>query len=144
MWTRFMDMHSGGDAKTAWNKIYIEAPEELAIEVFKSRFGRDPYHTTCTCCGEDFSISSKESFEQISGHDRGCDFGYFFKDTGEYAGKDFKSEFDKESLTWSCTIDGREVMGLYVEERGEYWKQYQIVEEYISNEDVRVIYHDEF
>lgn len=27
MWTRFMDMHSGGGSKEKWEYIYIEAPE---------------------------------------------------------------------------------------------------------------------
>jgi hypothetical protein len=54
MWTRFMDMHSGGDAKTG--DVFIEAPEAQARAIFTARFDRDPDHVTCTCCGRDYSV----------------------------------------------------------------------------------------
>jgi len=72
MWTRFMDMHSGGSAKERWSYIYIEAPEDEARLIFYNRFGHNPERVTCTCCGNDYSISSDGSLKQLTGYDRGC------------------------------------------------------------------------
>lgn len=72
MWTRFMDMHSGGGSKEKWEYIYIEAPEAEAKVIFYNRFDHSPERVTCTCCGDDYSISSDESLEQLSAYDRGC------------------------------------------------------------------------
>lgn len=72
MWTRFMDMHSGGGQKEKWAYIYIEAPQEEAELIFYNRFGHNPNRVTCTCCGQDYSIDDKESLEQLTGYDRGC------------------------------------------------------------------------
>lgn len=72
MWTLFWDMHSGGDLKLNWSKIYVELPRDRAIEYFKTRFGRDPYNVTCSCCGEDYSISEEDTLEQVSGYHRNC------------------------------------------------------------------------
>lgn len=71
MWTRFYDMHSGGGAKEKWGIIYIEAPEQEAKVVFYNRFGHNPDRVTCTCCGNDYSISEYSSLEeaQISERD---------------------------------------------------------------------------
>ena len=71
-WTRFHDMHSGGGLKEKWACIYIEAPEAEARVVFYNRFGHNPERVTCTCCGEDYSISEGESLAQLTGYDRGC------------------------------------------------------------------------
>lgn len=68
--TKFWDMHSGGSQKLGWDKIYIEAPEDEAIRVFYSRFGRNPYRVTCTCCGEDYSISEHADLEEASVYHR--------------------------------------------------------------------------
>lgn len=66
-----MDMHSGGRTKIEpFNKILIEAPEDAAREYFTKRWGRDPEHVTCRCCGEDYSVSQEESLAQITGYDR--------------------------------------------------------------------------
>lgn len=72
MWTRFMDMHSGGGLKEAFAHCYIEAPEAEAKVIFYNRFGHNPERVTCTCCGEDYSISSEESLDQITAFERGC------------------------------------------------------------------------
>ena len=72
MWTRFMDMHSGGGRKLQWSSIMIEAPEAEAIEVFRNRFGRDPLKITCHCCGEDYSVSEYETLEEATAFGRGC------------------------------------------------------------------------
>lgn len=76
MWTRFMDMHSGGGQKLDWATILIEAPEAEAKAIFYARFERNPERVTCTCCGEDYSISSEESLEQITAFDRGCKWAH--------------------------------------------------------------------
>lgn len=74
VWTRFMDMHSGGGQKLDWAKVYIEAPEEDAAKVFMHRFGRNPNNITCSCCGEDYSFRDSETLEQASAFDRHCKF----------------------------------------------------------------------
>ena len=56
MWTKFFDMSSGGSEKTDWTVIYIELPEDKAVEYFEDRFGRNPHNVTCDCCGSDFSV----------------------------------------------------------------------------------------
>ena len=72
MWTRFMDMHSGGDLKEKWRYIYIEAPEEEAKVIFYNRFGHNPNRVTCTCCGKDYSISSNKTLKTITAYNRNC------------------------------------------------------------------------
>lgn len=74
MWTRFHDMHSGGSQKEDWGRIYIEAPMEEAIVIFYNRFGHNPERVTCTCCGEDYSISEHESLAQLTAFDRNCEW----------------------------------------------------------------------
>lgn len=66
MWTRFMDMHSGGGQKEKYEEIYIEAPEEEAFCVFYNRFGHSPYHVTCSCCGEDYSTYEFDTLENAT------------------------------------------------------------------------------
>ena len=74
MWTKFMDMHSGGDQKEDKQYILIEAPEEEAKVIFYNRFGHNPERITCTCCGEDYSISEYKTLDQATGFERGCAF----------------------------------------------------------------------
>lgn len=74
MWTCFWDMHSGGGKKEQWSMIYIEAPEEEAKVIFYNRFGHNPEHVTCKCCGEDYSIDEWESLEDATGFHRGCTY----------------------------------------------------------------------
>lgn len=72
-WTLFWDMHSGGGTKEfPYEKIYIEAPENEAKVIFYNRFGHNPERVTCTCCGEDYSISESDTLEQASGYHRNC------------------------------------------------------------------------
>ena len=71
-WTKFHDMHSGGDQKLDWPFIFIEAPLQEAKAVFYHRFGRNPDRITCTCCGEDYSISESEDLAQASAYQRNC------------------------------------------------------------------------
>lgn len=75
--TLFWDMHSGGGSKEKWEKIYIEAPEAEARAVFYNRFGHSPDRVSCTCCGEDYSVSEESDFAQASAYHRNCDSAYF-------------------------------------------------------------------
>jgi hypothetical protein len=71
-WTLFWDMHSGGRTKVKpYEEIYIEAPKEEAKVIFYNRFGRNPERVTCTCCGQDYSISEEESLEEATRFHRG-------------------------------------------------------------------------
>lgn len=74
MWTRFYDMHSGGDQKLDWPIIFIEAPEQEAKIIFENRFDRDPNNVTCNCCGNDYSISESESLLEATDYDRIIDY----------------------------------------------------------------------
>jgi hypothetical protein len=73
-WTRFMDMHSGGGLKEdPYSIILIETDEDAAKRVFYSRFGHNPERITCTCCGEDYSVSSitdDNALAMITAYDR--------------------------------------------------------------------------
>lgn len=75
MWTLFWDMHSGGGKKEPpYDMIYIEAPESEARIIFYNRFGHNPERVTCTCCGEDYSISEAKTFEQVAGYHLGWEY----------------------------------------------------------------------
>jgi hypothetical protein len=118
MYTRFMDMHSGGGTKEApYDKIFIEAPEEEAKVIFYNRFGHSPDRVTCTCCGEDYSITEGESLAELSAYDRNCAYVYFYKDdgtkaegTGKY-GKNTVWDSDRRTRVFK----GRDVEEGYVE-----------------------------
>ena len=64
-WTRFSDMHSGGDQKLDWGMIVIQMPEDAAIDYFEERFGRDPMNVTCDCCGDDYSVQEFTSLADV-------------------------------------------------------------------------------
>jgi len=70
--TRFMDMHSGGKLKTPFTHIYVDAPLDKAIDIFKDTFKRDPDNVTCKCCGEDFVYEEYSSLEEATAYDREC------------------------------------------------------------------------
>ncbi len=73
MWTKFWDMHSGGGLKEdPIQFIFIEAPADEAVVVFYNRFKHNPYRVTCSCCGEDYSVSCHETLLQASGFHRSC------------------------------------------------------------------------
>jgi len=81
MWTQFMDMHSGGGSKEKWEYIYIEATEEEAEVIFYNKFGHNPGRVSCTCCGEDYSVSESKTLEEATGYERGC---LYSKEQGVY------------------------------------------------------------
>jgi hypothetical protein len=68
--TRFMDMHSGGKLKTPFTHIYVDAPLDEALAIFKDTFQRDPNNVTCKCCGEDFVYEEYNSLEDATAYDR--------------------------------------------------------------------------
>lgn len=133
-WTQFWDMHSGGRTKEApYEQIYIEAPEDEAKIIFYNRFGHNPSRVSCTCCGDDYSISEGESIEQVTGYQRGCDYGYF---------KDGKEVSEKEA--WKSgkgLLEGCE--SKYVERESPKKMSYikfMTVEQYEKQKDVLIIY----
>jgi hypothetical protein len=67
-------MSSGGSRKEKWDKIYIEAPMSEASSIFYSRFGHAPSRVTCTCCGEDYSVSESDTLEEASAYHRNCPY----------------------------------------------------------------------
>lgn len=73
MWTEFWDMHSGGGLKEKpYDYIYIEAPIAEAKVIFYNRFGHSADRVSCTCCGEDYSVSEYLTIEHATAHHRGC------------------------------------------------------------------------
>lgn len=69
MWYHFMDMHSGGYAKTKYEHIFIKArSEEEAIEIFEDRFDTNPESVACSCCGSNFSISSDKNIKNLASY----------------------------------------------------------------------------
>lgn len=83
MWTRFMDMHSGGPQKEKWAHIYIEAEQEEAKVIFYNRFGHSPDRVSCTCCGEDYTVDESPTIEEASAFNRNCEYVYFRPDGTE-------------------------------------------------------------
>lgn len=112
-WTRFMDMHSGGSTKVKpFEYIYIQAEGQIAKRIFYGLFGRNPHRVTCTCCGEDYSISENETdLKQATAYERGC---LYDKDKDEYLEKD----------------------------SGKSYCEYVKLSEYVKKPDVLVIYWD--
>jgi hypothetical protein len=113
MWTRFMDMHSGGGQKEDFHKCYIEAPYDEACSVFYSRFGHNPDRVTCTCCGSDYSVDESETLEQATGYDRCC-------------------AYDNEA---KCYIEKQR--------KPAYGEKYRTVAEYVKEDGVKVIPKEE-
>lgn len=113
MWTRFMDMHSGGSRKEEWEYIYIEAFEEEAKVIFYNRFGHDPEQVTCFCCGDDYSISESETLESVTAYDRGC-------------------RWDKEKNKYVDEADNR-----------RSWEVYQTLKEYKKGKSALFIFESD-
>jgi hypothetical protein len=68
--TKFMDMHSGGGRKLEWEYIWIEGDEATARDLFEARFGRDPDNVTCSCCGQDYSVSEYDTLKAATSYER--------------------------------------------------------------------------
>lgn len=105
-WTRYMDMHSGGDLKLDWKSIYIEAPEDEADIIFEQLFDRDPYNITCLCCGPDYEVNERDSLAQATGFERNCLYvdGKYYERKGDsyreyYTLDEYKKQTDILILT---------------------------------------------
>lgn len=126
-----MDMHSGGGQKLAWSKILIEAPEKEAELIFQNRFGRNPHRVTCTCCGNDYSLSESDSLEEATAFDRGCAYAYFDKSGEEVP--------EREAWVSGKGLQNGAV-GRYVERHnGKSYSKYLTLEQYLASEKVLVI-----
>ncbi len=143
-WTHFHDMHSGGGAKVVLmpdgsfkdgesrfgetgqpkGHIFIEAPEDEARVIFYNRFGHSPDRVTCTCCGEDYSVSESETLAQATGYNRRCRWD---KKAGSYV-----EEWDDRVLKYCSTEKDRQH---YREHRGLV-----SLEDYLRDPEVLVIY----
>lgn len=116
MWTTFWDMHSGGSQKEKWSKGFIEAPEGEAVSVFYARFGHNPNRVTCTCCGEDYSISENETLAKATAFHRNCEWdkvegGYVERprsDYGEYMTLDEYIASDDVMVIYASDITANE------------------------------------
>ena len=75
MWTRFMDRYTDDGKKEAWDFIYIEADRDVAIHLFRDKFGHDPLEVKCAMCGRFYAIVSESTLAQVSGFERGCRVG---------------------------------------------------------------------
>lgn len=146
MWTLFWDMHSGGGAKEKnYDKIYIEAPEDEAIVVFYNMFGHNPNRVSCTCCGEDYSISESETLEQASAYHRNCEWGYFrpdgtrcSKDDAWVLGKGTKKGYTERYIEKQEESRIR-IRGEYNTKKSDKWGLYMTVAKYVKQKDVLVI-----
>lgn len=132
-WTQFMDMHSGGGTKEApYEYIYIEAPEGEASAIFYAKFGHSPSRVSCTCCGDDYSVSHAETFEKLTGYERRC--RYIEDARGwKYRGDD--------KLEGRYVEDGEEVPDGYAvsSTSSHRYGQYMTVEQYVAKPTVLVI-----
>ena len=138
MWTLFWDMSSGGSTKHRYEKIYIEADKEEAKKIFFNRFGTNPERVSCTCCGNDYSIDSDESFEQLSGFHRNCRAIEIPQGVdGLYDHKAI------EGLKYYYEDNEDPPEGHKFAKRYTIGRSYQTVEEYKKNKDVLVITADE-
>ena len=110
MWTQFMDMYSGGESKEKWKYIYIQAPAKEAKVIFYNRFGHSPERVSCTCCGEDYSISESPTLEQASAYDRGRKY-----ENGKYVEKP-NGESWKKFLTIEEYSKQKDVLIIHADE----------------------------
>ena len=134
MWTYFMDLHSGGEQKLDWAHVFIEALEAEAKVIFYNRFKRNPERVTCTCCGNDYSISEHADLAQATAHERGCDYGYVLPDGTE--------KTDEDAL--ALPLEKRRELkahGRYLERKSRrgWAREYQTLEDYMKTESVHFI-----
>jgi hypothetical protein len=121
-WTRFMDMHSGGGSKEKWEYIYIEAPQDEAEIIFYNKFGHNPNRVTCTCCGNDYSISEGENLAQLTAYERNCEWDDRKKKYIE------EQEQNKVRIRKTCKTKPEDKWGLYIP-----------LSEYLKNANIKII-----
>jgi hypothetical protein len=138
-WTQFMDMHSGGGLKEdSLQYIYIQAPYDEAVVIFYNIFGHSPHRVTCTCCGEDYSVTESKDFQQASGFERGCDCLLQKQDPDT---RRYQPLPEGAKTYWE---EGEEPPpGFEFDTRYGKWKDYRTVDEYLKREDVKVIYKED-
>ena len=138
MWTRFMDMHSGGSCKLQWSLIYIEAPEQKAKIIFYNHFGNSPDRVTCTCCGQDYSTSEYSSLREATAYDRGCQglIGPTFK-SGKKKGR------PRPGYRYRFLEKGGRIPKGYTASEYRPLYDYATLRDYIARENVLVIYKSE-
>jgi hypothetical protein len=104
-----MDMHSGGGCKESpYEYIYIEADKNTASIIFYNRFGHNPNRVTCTCCGEDYSISSHEDLLELTEYNcRGISLEEYkqekdvlFVSVNEIKPKERQGEVPEQGYVW--------------------------------------------
>lgn len=137
VWTQFHDMHSGGGQKLEWGQIFIEAPEAEAKVIFYNRFKRNPERVTCTCCGEDYSISEEPTLARATAYERGCRALKTPRVNGRYKKPD-DPWFDEHYYL----EEGEEPKPPYEVEDGplsKFRKPYLTVEQYIKSPGVLAI-----
>jgi hypothetical protein len=154
MWTHFWDMHSGGGTKVLRmpdgsftegsrfsqegqpvNHIYIQAPEDEAKVIFYNRFGHNPERVSCTCCGEDYSISSNEDLAQLTGYHRHCQW---LSVEGEAGGGQYIESQSEDLRKYVTDGDDEQVWQAYLDSRGSAAK-YQTLEQYMNEPEVLFI-----
>jgi len=94
---------------------------------------RNPNRVTCTCCGEDYSVSEHENLEQATAYERECRSAWFDKH-----GKEIPQE--EAWVPGKGCVDG--AYGKYVEEqRVEYSHDpYRTLEEYLKDPSALFIF----
>lgn len=153
MWTRFMDMHSGGATKEPpYEYIYIEAPLDEARVIFFNRFGHNPERVTCTCCGDDYSIDEEPSLARASGYARNCNHLETPRIDGRYKEPDdpwFKEHYYLEDGEEAEAERRGYVVGESISRRvgrnypDSDYGRYLTVSEYIARPNVLVVTADE-
>lgn len=131
-------MHSGGGTKEEpYSDIFIEAPEKEAKIIFYNRFGHNPERVSCTCCGEDYSISESISLKQATGFHRGCPSLETPKDpeTNRYLNNDPIMKAHRY-----LDPDDEIPKGYRKSKIDSNWKEWQSLENYIQGATVLVIY----
>lgn len=150
MWTQFMDMHSGGGLKEAPKQyIYIEASEAEARVIFYNRFGHSPNRVSCTCCGEDYSLSEGVSLLRVTAFERHCDNLNTPRDstTGLYRAPDdpwFEEHYYLEpdeviEATRRGYVVHENTSKRIGRQHGSDFGRYQTLAEYLRNPEVLVI-----
>lgn len=142
-WTLFWDMHSGGDTKESWEKIYIEASEEEAKLIFYNRFGHNPERVSCTCCGEDYSIYESETLEQASAFHRNCPWIRVTDRAKNSKGKPLINDCKDRYLEGDGKVSGEKIPVGYTIEQRYSSGEWMSLEEYVKSNTVLVIRNDD-
>jgi len=137
VWTTFWDMNSGGGQKEKWKMIYIEAPEEQAKLIFYNRFGHNPERVTCTCCGEDYSISEEETLAQASAFHR------HLRAVQQKRGKDGRYKPLPEGINYYLEPGEMPPKGYEVSDMPTFGEREWTLEEYVEKDSVLIIRREE-